>query len=182
MNGDTCLRQAYEAIFQGDFELALYWFQQAIAIDPDNASYYYKGSITCARSGKLALALTYAKKAVELQPDDPDYRLQLRMMIAKRRIADARNRLQEPAPNVDQCIEWLKEAAELDPLSAEAKLLLGIGYRLKKNFRRSLESLREALELNPQLDEAKRLLHEVRAERRRLLKQQYSSYKSKRNR
>ena len=38
MDGETCLRQAYEAIFHGDFESAVFWFGQAIAMEPDNAA------------------------------------------------------------------------------------------------------------------------------------------------
>ncbi|WP_052476366.1 tetratricopeptide repeat protein [Cohnella kolymensis] len=182
MDGDTCLRQAYEAIFQGDFELALHWFQQAIEIEPDNPAFYYKASITCARSGKQPLAMSYAQKAVDLDPEDKSYQLHLRMMTAKQRMIDARNLLTAIPPNIEQSLIWLKEAVQLDPLSAEARLLLAIGYRIQGDYRRSLECLRDALQLDPHYEEAKRLLHEVRADRRRLIKQQYSHYNPRRNR
>jgi tetratricopeptide (TPR) repeat protein len=182
MDGETCLRQAYEAIFQGDFESAIFWFQQAIAIEPLNAAYHYKGSITCARSGKLILAMNYALKAVELNPEDSAYQLNLRMIMARQKILDARSLLSLPAPDIEKSVVLLKEAAQFDPLSAEARLLLGIAYRMQKEYRLALDSLRDALQLEPQNEETKRLLHEVRVERRRLLKQQYSHYNSKRNR
>jgi tetratricopeptide (TPR) repeat protein len=182
MDGDTCLRQAYEAIFQGDFELALQWFQQAIEIEPKNPAYYYKASITCARSGKQSLAMSYAQKAVDLDPEDKSYRLHLRMMTSRQRIIDARNLLSSSPTNIEQSLIWLREAVQLDPLSAEARLLLGIGYRMQGDYRQSLECLRDALQLDPQYEQAKRLLHEVRAERRRLIKQQYSHYNPRRNR
>jgi tetratricopeptide (TPR) repeat protein len=182
MDGETCLRQAYEAIFQGDFESAIFWFQQAIAIEPQNAAYHYKGSITCARSGKLILAMNYALKAVELNPEDSAYQLNLRMIMARQKILDARSLLSLPAPDIEKSVVLLKEAAQFDPLSAEARLLLGIAYRMQKEYRLALDSLRDALQLEPQNEETKRLLHEVRVERRRLLKQQYSHYNSKRNR
>ncbi|MFC5531779.1 tetratricopeptide repeat protein [Cohnella yongneupensis] len=182
MDGEVFVRQAYEAILQGDFELALHWFQQAIAAEPSNAAYYYKGSVTCARSGKLPLAMTYAQKAVELKPDDPTYKLHYRTIKAKQRITEARFRLQTALPNLDKCLDELKEATELDPLSDEAFLLLGIVYRLRRDYRQSLESLREALTLDPLNEEARRLLHEVRVERRKALKEQYSNPHSKRNR
>jgi tetratricopeptide (TPR) repeat protein len=182
MDGETCLRQAYEAIFQGDFESAVFWFGQAIAFEPENAAYLYKGSVTCARSGKLSLAMTYALKAVELNPEDSTYQMNLRVIMARQRILDARNLLSLSTPDTEKSLVLLKEAAYFDPLSAEARLLLGILYRIKMDYRLALENLRDALQLEPGYEEAKRMLHEVRAERRSLLKQQYSHYNSKRNR
>jgi cytochrome c-type biogenesis protein CcmH/NrfG len=119
---------------------------------------------------------------VELNPDDPAYRLNLRMIMARQKILDARSLLSLPAPDIEKSVVLLKEAAQFDPLSAEARLLLGIAYRMQKEYRLALDSLRDALQLEPQNEETKRLLHEVRVERRRLLKQQYSHYNSKRNR
>jgi tetratricopeptide (TPR) repeat protein len=182
MDGETCLRQAYEAIFHGDFESAVFWFGQAIDMEPDNAEYHYRGSITCARSGKLSLAMTYAQRAVELNPNEQSYQLNLRTMMARHKITAARQLLEMPNPDLEQSVAHLKEAAYLDPLSAEARLLLGILYRMQRKYKPALDSLQDALQLEPQLEEAKRLLHEVRAERRRLLKQQYSHYNSRRNR
>lgn len=181
-DGETCLRQAYDAIFHGDFESAISWFQQAIAIEPENASYHYKGSVTCARSGKLTLAMTYAHKAVELNPNDISYQLNLRTLMSRQKIIEARALLSMTVPELEKSVLLLKEAAKLDPLSTEARLLLGILYRLQQDYRLALESFRDVLLLEPQHEEAKRLLQEVRGERRRFLKQQYSHYMPKRNR
>jgi tetratricopeptide (TPR) repeat protein len=182
MDGETCLRQAYDAIFQGDFESAMFWFGQAIAIEPENAAFHYKGSITCARSGRLSQALEYATKAVELNPEDPAYLLNLRTITARQRILDVRNLLSQTAPDLEKSKELLKEAAHFDPLSAEARLLLGFVYRMQGDYRLALDNLRDALQLEPGHEDARRLLHEVRAERRRILKQQYTLNNSKRNR
>ncbi|WP_239614206.1 tetratricopeptide repeat protein [Cohnella mopanensis] len=182
MDGETCLRQAYEAIFQGDFESAVYWFGQAIEIEPENAAFHYSGSITCARSGKIPMAVAYAQRAIELDPDNPTYRLNLRMVMSRQKISDARHHLSMVSPDIELSIMLLKEAAHLDPLSAEARYMLGMLYRMQRDYKHALDSLRDALQLEPQHEDAKRMLHEVRAERRRLLKQQYSHYHSKRNR
>lgn len=182
MDGETFIRQAYEAIYHGDFESAITLFGRAIETEPDNAAYLYSGSITCARSGKLSLAMSYAQRAVELHPGESAYQLNVRMIMSRMKVAEVRHLLSQTSPDVDKCLELLKEAAQLDPLSVESRLLLGILYRLQRNYKLALESLRDTLLLEPQHEEAKRLLHEVRAERRRLLKQQYSYYHSKRNR
>jgi len=182
MNGDACIRQAYEAIFQGDFESAVHWFGQAIEHEPDNGEYYFRASITCARSGKTSLALAYAHKAAELNPEDPSYQLNLKMLLARERFTEARQLLSQPAPDLERCVSLLQEAVLLDPLSAQARLLLGIAYRTDGRYGQALDSLRDALQLEPGLEEAKRTISEIRAERRRLLKKQYSHYHSKRNR
>ncbi|MFB9275244.1 tetratricopeptide repeat protein [Cohnella cellulosilytica] len=182
INGETCIRSAYDAIFQGDFEAAVQWFGQAIELEPDNAEYYFRGSITCARSGKHAQAMDYAKKAADLDPEEPSYRLHLRMLQARERFAEARWLLSQPEPDVGRSVVLLREAVQLDPLSAQAKLLLGIAYRAQRQYDLALDSLRDALQLDPSLGEARKWLGEIRAERRRLLKQQYSHYHSKRNR
>ncbi|MFC4599047.1 tetratricopeptide repeat protein [Cohnella hongkongensis] len=182
MNGDTCIRRAYDAIFQGDFESAVRWFEQAIEQEPDNAEYYFRASITCARSGKSAQALDYAYKAVELSPDDTSYQLHLRMLQARGRFVEARLLISQPEPDIARSVALLQEAVRLDPLSAQAKLLLGIAYRAQGHYGQALDSIRDALQLDPGLEEARKLLGEIRVERRRLLKQQYSHYHSKRNR
>ncbi|WP_372634382.1 tetratricopeptide repeat protein [Cohnella sp.] len=170
MNGDACIRLAYDAIFQGDFEAAVHWFGQALELEPDNAEYYFRASITCARSGKANQAMTYAHKAVELNPDDRSYRLHLKMLQARERFAEARQLLSQAEPDVGRSVFLLQEAVQLDPLLAQARLLLGIAYRAQGEYRQALESLRDALQLDPGLEEARRLLRETRAERRRLLK------------
>ncbi|WP_186438199.1 tetratricopeptide repeat protein [Cohnella terricola] len=182
MDGDMCLRQAYDAIYQGDFESAVYWFGRAIELDPGNAAYYHRASITCARSGKLQLAMDYALKALELNPDEPSYRLNLRMIQSKQRIAEVRQLLSQPTPDIASCIALMREAVQLDPLSAEANLVLGVLYRMQQNYSQALGFLRDALQLEPGLEEAKRLMSEIRAERRRVIKQQYKIYHTKRKR
>ncbi|MBO9596444.1 MAG: tetratricopeptide repeat protein, partial [Cohnella sp.] len=132
--------------------------------------------------GKLPMAMAYALKALELMPDDPTYELHYRSIKAKQLIADARFRLQAAKPSLEPCIEELKDAARLDPLAVEAYLLLGVVYRLRQDYRSSLEYLREAEALDPQSEEVRRLLREVRAERRRYIKQQYTNSNPKRNR
>jgi tetratricopeptide (TPR) repeat protein len=182
MDGDTFLRQAYDAIFHGDFESAVHCFQQAIEQEPDNASFYYKASITCARSGKMALAESYAKRAVELDPENPDYALLDQTIEAKRLIAEARALLDAEIPDPVQAYKRLSDAETLDPLAVEAKLLLGLACRMQGDYRGAIRYFRETLQLNPQLEEAKRLLQGTKIEQRHLLRTQFTRPTSKRNR
>lgn len=182
MDGETCLRQAYDAILHGDFESAVHWFAQAIEREPDNASYHYSASVTCSRSGKTALAESYAKRAVELDPDDPVYALNLRTIESRRMIQEARDLLELPEPRAAEAAKLLLQADKLDPLSAEAKLLLGLSYRMLGDLRSAIACMRETLRLYPQHEEAARLLREYRAERRRMLQSRFSHPKPRRNR
>jgi tetratricopeptide (TPR) repeat protein len=167
MNGEQCLQEAYEAIYRGDFESAESWFLQAIEREPNNASYYYKASITCSRNGKLSSAMAFAGKALELEPWRPAYAFHYQTLQARCRIAEAEKMLSQSPPGAEEAVLKLREAASLDPLSAEARLYLGIAYRLLPDLQRAAASLKEALQLDPQLEEARRQLHELRTERRR---------------
>ena len=173
VDGEFCLKEAYDAILQGDFELALKWFRQAIELEPGNASYYYKASVTGARSGKTALAKAWAAKAVELAPDEPVYRMHLKALEARELIGEARAKLEMAEPRPEEAIPLLVRAKELAPLSAEARLLLGLAVKDMGDLRAAIGHLKEALQLDPQHAEARRLLAEWRKERRRLVKQYY---------
>jgi tetratricopeptide (TPR) repeat protein len=182
MNGESCVQQAYESIFRGDFEAAAAWFERAVEADPNNPSYYYRGSITLARSGRLASALAYARRAVELAPYEPAYAFQLRLLQSRQKIAEAQALLTQSPPQAKPAVGLLREAFRLDPLAADARLLLGAAYRLLGDYGQALEAIQDALQLNPQYEEARRLLHEVRSERRRKLKQLNPSNHRKRDR
>lgn len=171
MDGESCIQQAYEAIFRGDYEAAGTWFERAVEAEPTNASYYYRGSITLARSGKLPLALAYANRAVELAPEEPAYAEQLRVLQARKKIAEAQELLSRSPAQAAPCVPLLQEAFRLDPLAADARLLLGISYRLLGEYDKAAEALMDALQLNPQYDEARKLLREVRSDRRRKRRQ-----------
>lgn len=164
MDGESCVQAAYEALLQGDFEAATRWFVRAVETDPDNPSYYFRGSVTLARSGKLAQALQYARRAVELAPDEASYRLQLTLLESRERTARAERLLSLSPPKPEPAIALLKEAFRLDPLAAKAKLLLGVAYRLTGDDRSAREAWREALLLNPHYEEAGRLLRELHDE------------------
>lgn len=182
MDGAACLRQAYDAIFHGDFESAAAWFERAIQREPDNASYYYKASITLARSGNLTAAERYAKRAAELDPEDPVYAMHVGALKARRLVSEARGLLELPNPEPARAEALLREAETLDPLSSEAKLLMGMVCRMKGDYRAAIDSLREVLSLEPQHEEAGRLLREWRRERRRLVQSQLSPSQFRRNR
>jgi len=151
MDGETCMRKAYEAIFQGNFESAVGWFQRALELEPDNADYHYKSSITIARSGRLDLALRLARRAAELMPGDRGYAYHVQVLEARRLTAEAEKLLDGAAPRPVKALRLLRRAAELDPLSAEARMLLADAYRRLGENARAADFARQALTLRPDL-------------------------------
>ncbi|HEY8530388.1 MAG TPA: tetratricopeptide repeat protein [Paenibacillaceae bacterium] len=151
MDGETCMRKAYEAIFQGNFEAAVGWFLRALEREPGNADYHYKSSITIARSGRLDLALRLARRAAELSPGDRGYAYHVRVLEARQLTAEAEKLLDGAAPRPVEALRLLRRAAELDPLSAEARMLLAEAYRRLGESGRAADCARQALALRPDL-------------------------------
>lgn len=161
MDGDQCIRNAYASILSGDFEQAIGWFERAIALDPGNASYHYKCSITCARSGKWKQAEHHARHAVALAEGHAEFGYHLSTIEARLKVIEAEALLTGPG-EPSEAIELLHEAAAMDPLNFEARLLLGAAYGSLKLYEPAIEQLREALRLHPQQEEARRMLKEYK--------------------
>ncbi|MDF2938626.1 MAG: hypothetical protein K0Q90_3999, partial [Paenibacillaceae bacterium] len=89
MNGAEAIQRAYEAILRSDFEAAVEWFLEAVAQEPENPDYYYRLSITCARSDKLQAALGYAREALKRSNGESVYQLHLDYLLAKEKAVQA---------------------------------------------------------------------------------------------
>lgn len=162
MDGERATKKAYESILQNDFEQAISWFERAIEQDPDNASYHYKLSITCARSGKIAKAIKHAEFAVRLDGIQ-DYRNHLRNLEAVRLVQQAEQCLNQVPARPRAALVLLREATEYDPLNLEAYLLLGIAYTAIEQYEKALQSLEEALRLDPHHETALLLAEETKS-------------------
>jgi tetratricopeptide (TPR) repeat protein len=160
MDGEEQIKKAYESILMHDFEQAIEWFGQAIAINPDNAAFHYKLSITYARSNKLNKALEHAKQAVLLDGAEAHYRLHYQHLQAKELIQQAEGCFTESGDQLWLAVALLKKAIVLDSLCLEAFLLLGHGYSLLKEYDQAVQAIRECLKLDPQHEMGLRLLEE----------------------
>lgn len=176
MNGEEGIRKAYQAILRGDFEQAVVWFEKAIAQEPDNAAYHYRLSITCGRSGRLAKALEHAANAVRLSPEDRSYELHYKRLQAQEKLIQAKAALEQNGNQLYLAVALLKEAIALDPLSAEAYMMLGMAYGELEEFPEAVRALNEALRLHPQHKGAAGLREEYRKRIGSLLSGTNNSY------
>ncbi|MDF2924411.1 MAG: repeat-containing protein [Paenibacillaceae bacterium] len=160
MDGSEAIKKAYEAILCSDFEQAIEWFEAAIALEPENAAYHYKLSITCARSNRLAMALQCASKAVMLAPEEQSYRFHYGHLQAKEMMAQAEGLLDQGYNQFYLAAALLREAVKLDPLSVEGRLLLGFVCGELEEYGEAIIHLKEASRLNPQHEGVKKLLNE----------------------
>ncbi|WP_379353457.1 MULTISPECIES: tetratricopeptide repeat protein [unclassified Paenibacillus] len=166
MDGESCIKKAYEFIFQSDFEGAIYWFEQAIAADPENAGYYHKCAVSCARSGKWSKAKIYADVAEKLEPGNEEYRYHSQLIQSQLLLAEAKGLVASTPPDLKEAAELLRHAATLDPLSFEAFYLLGMVCLTEGRLDEAIIHAREALRLDPQHSSARRLFADINRKRR----------------
>ncbi|WP_052339619.1 tetratricopeptide repeat protein [Gorillibacterium massiliense] len=181
MVGADWIRKAYHAILAGDFEQAAICFEEAVSLEPENAEYHHKLSVTYSRSGRLERALSTAQKAVKLDPDNQVYKQQMQQVKSKELLAKASVRLDkltaQPATGdlgnhggillplsgdgleseLLDTIVMLRKAIHLDPLSGEAYLLLAVACGAVGDDQEAVWNVSEALRLNPGLPDGKRL-------------------------
>lgn len=162
MDGEQRIKKAYESILGHDFEQAIAWFEQAIELEPENAAYHYKLSITYARNNKLSKAIEHAEFAVNLDPRSEPYRYHLQNLQAKELIQQAEKYFHQEPEQLHLAVLFLKQAVSLDPLSVDAYLLLGLAYSGSEQYNLAIQAINEVLRLNPEHEIASNLLMEYR--------------------
>lgn len=159
MDGENEIKQAYASILDADFERAIDWFEQAVRVDPDNAEYHYKLSMTYARSNKLGKAIEHARRAEKLQPHNEAFRYHAQTLQAREQLARAEHYMNGTMETY-LAVELLKEAVKLDPLLTEAHLLLAVAYGDSEQYELALAAAKDAAKLDPHSAEANRLVAE----------------------
>lgn len=181
MDGKSCMKKAYEFILNSDFEQAIYWFEQAITAEPDNASYHHICSVSCARSGKWTKAKLHAEEAYRLDPEHGEYRYHLQTVEARLLLAEADLMLLTDPPKLTEAAALLSQATVLDPLSFQAFYTLGVVYASLDQLDEAAANAREAIRLDPGHAAARRLFADVNR-KRRMLRKRINARKRKRNR
>ncbi|WP_164931448.1 tetratricopeptide repeat protein [Longirhabdus pacifica] len=160
MDGNDYIKKAYESLLYHDFGKAIDYFKKAIALDPFNASFHHKLSITYDRSNKLDKAMQHAECACLLQEENGEYELHYNHLKAKYNVEEAEKDLELSNRRTTHALKLLTEAIKLDPLLIEAYLLMGFAHALNKNYELASKALINALNLNPDHKVAKQLLQE----------------------
>lgn len=168
MDGESCIRKAYEYIWNNDFEEAIHWFERAIAAEPDNAGYYHKCAVSCARSGKWSKAKVYAEAAERLEPSNEEYRYHAQVIQSRLLLAEAEGLLALSPPNLHEAEPLLRQAIHLDPLSFDCYYTLAMVHAAGGRLDEAADDAREAIRLNPQHSAARRLFADVNRKRRML--------------
>lgn len=157
LDGMVEIRKAYEAILNHDFEQAINSFERAIQLEPNNAEYHYKLSITLARSNKLTDALQHAMIACHLNQGHEEYVSHWRHLRAKELIVQANKHLVPGNEHLSHALKLLKKATDLDPLLTEAWLLLGITYAGLNDYVQARQALQSVFRLDPEHEVAVKL-------------------------
>lgn len=167
MKVEEYLKKAYRSIYLNDFEQAIYWFEQALLMEPDHADIHYRFSITCARSNRLEKAITHARLASALASSHEEYKIHYDRLQSKELTLMAKKLVQEHSRHdgkqadlnvIQSAVRLLKRAAVLDPLSVDTQVWLALAFIELRQFKSALKAVREASTL-PQDDSiAKQLL------------------------
>ncbi|OXM88042.1 tetratricopeptide repeat protein [Paenibacillus rigui] len=170
MDGEGLIKKAYEAILNNDFEQAIEWFERAIAMNPDNATFHYKLSITYSRSNKLHKAIHHATQAMKLDPEEDHYIFHLQHLQARQTIRQAEKYFNGSEEQLWMAVALLKQAIMLDSLSWEAYLMLGLAYSRLKEYSQAIQAIRELLKLDPEHEIGRQLLDEYQLKLKQLLR------------
>lgn len=181
MNGESYIKKGYEFIFNSDFEQAIYWFEQAIAAEPENASYYHICAVSCARSEKWTKAKVYSEEALRLDPEQMEYQYHLQTVEASLLLTEADLLLSKTPPKLVEAAIRLQQATVLDPLSFQAFYTLAVVYATLDRLDEAVTNAREAVRLDPGHSAARTLFADV-SRKRRMQSNQLLGRKRKRNR
>lgn len=155
--GKEFIKEAYRAIFQKDYKKAIELFKKAISRDSNNASYYYKLSITYARNNNLSEALQMIQQAIRLCPEDRVYQQHRQFLKGRKLAKDAFAKI-ENGENLTVILPLLEQSIELDPINTQSRLLYAWLLKKEGKVAEAAHALKELLALDPCHREAKELL------------------------
>jgi len=178
-------------VAQGDTERADALIEEATQVDPTDPVPYLTLSGHLGRKGDVEGALAAAEKALEIAPDFADAKLRVAEILVdvgystgdQEKIERGQQMVQEvldsgtpsasalmvkakidlAQQNVDEAIEGLRAALEIDPNNPQAHFVLGTALSVKGEGPAARTELARALEIDPGILEARRILARVHA-------------------
>ena len=97
---DPYVNMAKLNIFRENFQEVIYWFEQAIAVDPEHAQLHNHLALFLVQAGRPDLALPHHLSTITRSPGNPEYRFYLGMTLF------ALGRLEEAYPNWE--LRWAR--------------------------------------------------------------------------
>ncbi|RXT13937.1 tetratricopeptide repeat protein [Ammoniphilus sp. CFH 90114] len=155
--GKEFIKEAYRAIFQKDYHKAIELFKKAISRDANNATYYYKLSITYARNNNLVDAMESIQQAIRICPDNPLYRNH-KVFLEGRKLAKEALLKVERGEEVSSVLPLLEKSIELDPINTQSRLLYALVLKKEGMVEDAIDALKELITLDPWHRDAKELL------------------------
>ena len=154
--------QAAEASRIGDHERAVTHLTYALELAPDYYDAQNALGFEYARLGRIEDAMRRFRIAAELNPNAPQPRISLGMLLLRENEVLNRARQTDDAEEkLRDALVVLEEAVVLDPLSASARYLHGTAlYRAGEN-QRALDTLQRALGLTPPVPDVRIMLYNV---------------------
>jgi len=125
----------------GKVELADSILEQALAVDEKNAELHFFKGKRLAEQQRLAEAIAEFRRAVELNPDFAEARMELGLRL----LAGA---------NYNEALEQLEAVEKLTPRLVEVQLALGDAYRSTRQWEKAKSAFDKALRMRSDLPQA----------------------------
>jgi tetratricopeptide (TPR) repeat protein len=176
-------------VAQGNTEKADELIEEAALVDPDNPIPYLTLSGHLGRKGDVEGALAAAEKALEIDPNLKDAKLRVaeilvdvgyrngdqeKVQLGQQMVGEVlaagtpsasalmvKAKIDLAQQKIDEAIDGLRAALELDPNNAQAHFVLGTALSVKGEGPTARTELARALEIDPGLLEARRILAQV---------------------
>ncbi|MDP6397167.1 MAG: tetratricopeptide repeat protein [Candidatus Marinimicrobia bacterium] len=126
---------------QGDYDIAIQFYENAIVLKPDYADAYINLGVAYDEQENYDKAIEAYKKVIEI---DPDYALAYYNL----------GLAYDEQDNYDKAIQSYEKAIEVDPDYAKAYNNLGLAYKKQDNYDKAIQSYEKAIEVDPDCAEA----------------------------
>jgi superkiller protein 3 len=136
LSAEEYFTKAYNAQENGFNELAIEYYQKAVAIDPNLATVYNNMGIAYDKLENYSEAIRCYQKAISIDPN---------LATVYNNMGVAYNKLE----NYSEALRCSQKAISIDPNNAAAYHNMGIAYGKLENYREALRCFQKAISIDP---------------------------------